>query len=334
MAVTVVAIRGVELKGDPEPLSVAPVTVRAERHSGWGGGWVARILAMDPREKGGLRREFLRPWARNLNRRGNGVVEFRLTEPGLYEVEYIIRSLFSERVYLAVYQTGEVRIVGYHEPGTRRTLRLEERIAEALAEFEPDPEPDRLPEPEPDPEPAPQSEPEPASLAPQSEQEAEPAPEPPAARERRPRRERRLRAPALTFDWWQPVVGAPPIYRDLGSWVRSTERLFGAYAAPGAPVEARFLVVGARGWEPAAKPVRKPAADWPELRRQAIATLEAEEAAVLAAGDWVVAGKLADGTPWLLLGVPGVPAAETGPATVDIEGERAVLALAELGGGS
>jgi hypothetical protein len=206
MAVTVVAIRGVELKGDPEPLSVAPVRVRAERRAGVGGGWAARILAIDPRERGGLRREFVRSWSRDVNRRGNGVIEFRIAEPGLYEAEYIVRSLASERVYLAVYPTGEVRIVGYHEPGTRRTLRLEERIAEALAEFEPDPVPDPAPEPAVEPESAPQTESEPAPPVPQAEQ-AEATPEPPAAREQRPRRERRRRAPALNFDWWQPVTG-------------------------------------------------------------------------------------------------------------------------------
>jgi hypothetical protein len=74
MAVTVVAIRGVELKGDPEPLSVAPVRVRAERRSGVGGGWMARILALDERERGGLRREFLSgPGPGTCESRGNGV---------------------------------------------------------------------------------------------------------------------------------------------------------------------------------------------------------------------------------------------------------------------
>jgi len=321
MGIKVKAIRGVEIEGQPEPLSVEPVMLRAERHSGWGGGWAARILAIDPREKGGLRREFLRAWSRNVNRRGNGTIEFRLAEPGLYEVEYVVRSLEAGRVYLAVYPTGEVRVVGYHTPGTRRALKLDEAIASAIAEFEPEPEP--APAPQPDPEPAP---------APQAAQ-VEPAAEPPAARERRPRTQRR-RSAAHSFDWWQPVVGEPPIYRELGDWVRRTERLFAAYAAPGAAVEARFLVVGSRGWEPAAKPTRKPAAEWPALRAEAIRILEAEDAAVLAAGDWVVAGKLADGTPWLLLGVPGVPPVEAGSTSVDVEGERAVLALAELGGGS
>ena len=330
MGIKVKAVRGVEIEGEPEALSVAPVVVRSERHSGWGGGWMARILAMDPSERGGLKREFQRAWSRNLNRRGNGVVEFRVFTEGVYEIEYVVRSLQAERVYLAVYPTGEVRILGYNTPGNRRTLRLDEAIADALAMFEPDPEPDPAAVAEPTPDPAPQPEPEPAP-APQAAQ-VEPAAEPTPARQRRPRRERRSTTLVHSFDWWQPVVGEPPVFRELGDWVRRAERLLSAHASAEVPVEARFLVACGSGWEPAAKPVRKPAAEWPALRQEAIRVLGAEDAAVLAAGDWVVAGKLADGTPWLLLGVPGVPA--SGEGVIDTEGERAVLALAELGGGS
>ena len=139
MAVRIIARRGVVFQGEPQPLSEKPVTVIAERHAGWGGGWVARIDRIDPKAKGGLARTFLSAWERRLSRAGNGVVEFGVTEPGVYEIEYVRRSFEAERVYVAIYADGRVREVGYHSPGYRRSPRLDAAIAAALAEFAAEP---------------------------------------------------------------------------------------------------------------------------------------------------------------------------------------------------
>jgi len=135
MAVRIIARRGVGQQGDPEPLDRSPVIVVAERHAGWGGGWVARILAVDPNTKGGLVRDFIPAYERRLSRAGNGMVEFRLTEAGLYEVEYVRRSFEVARLYVLVLPDGTVKEVGYHQPGHRRSAVLDASIVAALAEL-------------------------------------------------------------------------------------------------------------------------------------------------------------------------------------------------------
>jgi hypothetical protein len=134
MAVTVRCVRGVEYLGEPEPLSEKPVVFRAERQRGMGG-WMARIVALDPKAPGGLRREFLGGCRANLSRAGNGVVVFEVDQPGVYEVEFIYRSLRPARLYCVVHADGRVEEIDWDERDPlvrRRPRKVDDAIAAAL----------------------------------------------------------------------------------------------------------------------------------------------------------------------------------------------------------
>jgi hypothetical protein len=134
MAVTVRCVRGVEYLGEPEPLTEKPVTFRVERQRGMGG-WMARIVAIDPKAPGGLRRQFIDGCRANLSRSGNGVVVFEVDEPGVYEVEFIYRSLRPARLYCVVHPDGRVDEIDWDErdPLSRRRPRaVDQAIAAAL----------------------------------------------------------------------------------------------------------------------------------------------------------------------------------------------------------
>lgn len=122
-------IRGVELIGEGPAI---PLFVVAERHSGWGGGWVARILGFDEKAPGGVRRQFLPAVDQKLSRAGNGTKAFVIEEPGVYEVEYVHRSFQVERLYFAITPSGEYREIGV---GRLRNPVLRKNIEEALREL-------------------------------------------------------------------------------------------------------------------------------------------------------------------------------------------------------
>jgi len=135
MAVTVRCVRGVEYLSEPEPLAVKPVVFRVERQRGMGG-WVARVTALDPKAPGGLRREFQDGCRANLSRAGNGVVVFEVDKPGVYEVEFIYRSLRPARLYCVVHADGRVEEIDWDERDPlarrRRPRKVDEAIAAAL----------------------------------------------------------------------------------------------------------------------------------------------------------------------------------------------------------
>jgi hypothetical protein len=138
MAVTVRCVRGVEYIGDPEPLAARPVVFRVERQRGMGG-WVAQITAMDPKAPGGLRRQFVDGCRSNLSRAGNGVVVFEVGRPGVYEVEFIYRSLRPARLYCIVHPDGRVEEIDWAERDPlsrqRRPRKVDEAIAAALGQL-------------------------------------------------------------------------------------------------------------------------------------------------------------------------------------------------------
>ena len=138
MAVTVRCVRGIEYLGEPEPLAVKPVVFRIERQRGMGG-WMARVTALDPKAPGGLRREFIDGCRANLSRAGNGVVVFEVDQPGVYEVEFIYRSLRPARLYCVVHPDGRVEEIDWDERDPlsrrRRPRKVDEAIAAALGQL-------------------------------------------------------------------------------------------------------------------------------------------------------------------------------------------------------
>lgn len=298
MAVKVIASRGVSIGGAPEPLDQAPVRVGTERHCGWGGGWCARILALDEREKGGLRREFLRPYARELSRAGNGTVEFRISEPGLYEAEYIRRSFERARVYFAVYPTGEVRIVGYHDPSWRRPRELDEELAEALALIEgegsyPSPEPES--EPDPGPEPAP--------VSPEVETEE------------------------MTGLVAWAEIPTPDRPEALGRFLREAETLAKASAGEGLLHVLALAWSGEGEWALEENCLLE-RGDWDEARARILEDARGKGADILCEGEFVLAFAVGAGVV-MTLALPARPVAE---AEASAEAEEAWLGLAAVGG--
>jgi hypothetical protein len=138
--------------------------------------------------------------------------------------------------------------------------------------------------------------------------------------------QRRRRAAAATnyvdydFDWWHKVLGGLPSLRELGEWGLQAEEVLRERAPtePDAPVEAHFLLLTGAGWEEAADPSWVAAAEWLPLQFQAVCELVDNGAERLFLGVWVGFGLLADGTPWLLMGIPGIPVqSEVDPALGD-----------------
>lgn len=315
MAITVVASRGLQFHHEPEPLAQSPITLKVERHSGWGGGWVAKVVAIDPSAPGGLRREFIEPHGRRLSRAGNGVVEFKVREEGIYEVELVYRSFTPQRVYLAILGTGEIIELGDYLPREgRRPGGLTERIQEWLELLQPA-EPAAAAEPTAATEPAaaepaaavetaaaeaPAAEPaaaEPAAAAPAAAEvpAAEPAPR---------RRSRRGRRGRVSYDWWHSTLPPTPPEGWMGDWVRELEQLLRTQAVGAAWVQVKALAYREGQWQTILE-LEAPAEDWPGLRREICAILESEDGAILALGEHVLAGELADRSPVVAIATPG-----------------------------
>ena len=295
MAIEVRCIRGVEIRGEAEPLVSAPVRVWSERHSAWGGGWAARILALDEREKGGLRRAFLRPHTRNLSRAGHGYVEFLLTEAGLYEIEYVLKSFQRARVFLLLFPTGEVRIVGYHDPNWRRPRELDEALAEALALIEGE---GSEPEPEPDPEPI-------------HEAESETEPE--------------FEEMTGLVAW--ESIPTPDRPEALGRFLREAETLARAAAGEGLLHVLALAWAGEGEWALEENCLLE-RTEWAEVRARILEDARTQGAEILAEGEFVLALAAGPGV-ILTLALPARPVAE---AEASAEAEEAWLGLAAVGG--
>lgn len=123
------AVRELSLSADADP---STLTVRVEVRHNQGG-----LAKMTP-AGAAWNYTWLRASERDLSRAGNGIVRLATTEPGLYLVKSVWRSLTYHSVYVEVVQDGEqlrATVVGQDVGDTHDTLAaLEERHGIAAAQ--------------------------------------------------------------------------------------------------------------------------------------------------------------------------------------------------------